>query len=47
VRKPGKQAVVVDWTDANDNLCSADFPPAMLRHFDPDQEEEKDDETSK
>ena len=41
VRKPGKQAVLVDWHDGNGNLCTADFPPGMLRHADPD--EEKDD----
>jgi hypothetical protein len=41
VRKPGKQSVIVDWTDANDNLCGAEFPPAMLRHADPDEEEKE------
>lgn len=41
VRKPGKQSVTVDWHDANDNLCSADFPPMMLRHADPDEEDPK------
>jgi len=41
VRKPGKQSVTVDWHDAQDNLCSADFPPAMICHADPDEEDAK------
>lgn len=45
VRKPGKQAVVCDWHDAAENLCSADFPPAMLRHADPDEEVKEKDAT--
>ena len=39
VRKPGKSSVVVDWHDTQMNLCSAEFPPKMLRHADPDENE--------
>ena len=39
VRKPGKTTVVVDWTNASNDICSADFPPAMLVFADPDEEE--------
>ena len=41
VRKPGKASVMTDWHDANDNLCTAEFPPAMLRHADPNEANEK------
>lgn len=47
VHKPGKQSVTVDWHDASYNLCSADFPPAMLRHADPDEEDKEKDESAK
>ena len=41
VRKAGKLSVLVDWHDETKNLCSAEFPPAMLRHADPNTDEEE------
>jgi hypothetical protein len=39
VRKPGKANVIVDWTNCSDDICSAEFPNAMLAFADADEEE--------
>lgn len=41
VRKPGKLSIVTDWHDGNDGLCTAEFPPAMLRHADPNENDKQ------
>ena len=43
VRKAGKTSVIADWHDEAGNLSTAEFPPQMLRHADPDEEAESGD----
>jgi uncharacterized protein YodC (DUF2158 family) len=46
VRKPGKQSIVVDWLDTDSVLNSAEFPPPMLKHADPNEDDTKKEESA-